>query len=264
MRPIGPLARLAGDEPAVRWDWLAGHPGELVTGLAQHLRLTAIAVGVGFALSLALALVALRFRVAWAPINAATGILYAIPSLALFVLLTPITGLTTLTAEIALVSYTLQILVRAIVAGVAGVPPAVRDAAVGMGYGRRQLVWRVELPLALPVILSGLRIATVTTVGLVPISGLLGSDLGGLGQLIFDGLNRAFPTPLLAGALLTVALAVGLDLALLSLEKALTPWARRRGGADDAPGDERAGGSDAHGGAGPDGFGVPGRAAAGA
>jgi osmoprotectant transport system permease protein len=100
------------------------------------------------------------------------------------------------------------------------------DAATGMGHNGRQLLWRVEMPLALPVIVSGLRIATVTTVGLVPIAGLLGSDQGGLGQLIFDGLNRVFPTPLLAGAVLTVALAVALDLALLRLERALTPWAR--------------------------------------
>jgi osmoprotectant transport system permease protein len=221
------LAAFGGDEPVVRWDWLADHLDALVSGLLQHLRLTAIAVVVGFAISLGLALVALRFRVAMTPITAATGVLYAIPSLALFVLLTPITGLTTLTAEIALVSYTLQILVRALVAGVSGVNPAVREAAEGMGYGRAQLLWRVELPLALPVIVSGLRIATVTTVGLVPISGLLGSQLGGLGQLIFDGLNRSFPTPLLAGAVATVALAVGLDVALLGIERALTPWARR-------------------------------------
>jgi osmoprotectant transport system permease protein len=220
------LARLAPNEPIVRWDWLADHVDLLVKGLVQHLWLTAVAIVVGFALSLVLAIVALRFRVTWAPINAVTGILYAIPSLALFVLLTPITGLTTLTAEIALVSYTLQILVRSIVAGVSGVSPAVRDAATGMGHSRRQLLWRVELPLALPVIVSGLRIATVTTVGLVPIAGLLGSDQGGLGQLIFDGLNRVFPTPLLAGATLTVALAVTLDLALLRAERALTPWAR--------------------------------------
>jgi osmoprotectant transport system permease protein len=221
------FAAFGGDEPVMRWDWLADHTDAVVSGLLQHLRLTAIAVVVGFAISLGLALVALRFRISAAPINAATGILYAVPSLALFVLLTPITGLTTLTAEIALVSYTLQILVRSLVAGVSGVDPAVREAAEGMGYGRIQLLWRVELPLALPVIASGLRIATVTTVGLVPISGLLGSQLGGLGQLIFDGLNRSFPTPLLAGAVATVALAVGLDVALIGVERALTPWARR-------------------------------------
>jgi osmoprotectant transport system permease protein len=220
------LARIAPNQPVVRWDWLGGHLDLLLHGLVQHLWITAVTVAIGFALSLALAVIALRFHATWAPINATTGILYAVPSLALFVLLTPITGLTTLTALIALVSYTLQILVRSIVAGVSGVAPAVVEAARGMGHNGRQLLWRVEMPLALPVIVSGLRIATVTTVGLVPIAGLLGSDQGGLGQLIFDGLNRAFPTPLLAGAVLTVVLAVALDLALLRLERALTPWAR--------------------------------------
>jgi osmoprotectant transport system permease protein len=223
------LARLSPNEPVMRWNWLADHLDLLLRGLLQHLWLTAVAVTVGFVLSLVLAVVALRFHAAWGPINAATGVLYAIPSLALFVLLTPVTGLTTLTAEIALVSYTLQILTRSIVAGVTGVSPAVRDAAAGTGHSRRQLLWRIEMPLALPVIVSGLRIATVTTVGLVPIAGLLGADQGGLGQLIFDGLNRVFPTPLLVGALLTVILAVGLDLALLRVERALTPWARPTG-----------------------------------
>jgi osmoprotectant transport system permease protein len=220
------LGRLSPNEPVVRWNWLADHLDLLLRGLLQHLWVTAVVVSIGFVLALALSVVALRFHVASAPINGATGILYAIPSLALFVLLTPITGLTTLTAVIALVSYTLQILVRSIVAGVTGVSPAVRDAARGTGHSRRQLLWRIELPLALPVIVSGLRIATVTTVGLVPIAGLLGADQGGLGQLIFDGLNRVFPTPLLVGALLTVMLAVGLDLVLLWIERRLTPWAR--------------------------------------
>ena len=176
-----------------------------------------------------LALLALRWRPVYTPVNAVTGIMYAIPSLALFVLLVPITGLTTLTAEIALVSYTLQILFRSIVAGVDGVPDSVRESAAGMGYTRQRQLWTIELPLAVPVIMSGLRVATVTTVGLVPIAGYLGSDQGGLGQLIFTGLNRFFNTPLLVGAVLTVALAVALDLTIVSAQRALTPWARRRG-----------------------------------
>jgi osmoprotectant transport system permease protein len=216
------------DEPLIRWKWIGDHTADIRKAFVQHLELTLIAVGVGLAISIVLALVVLRFRVTFTPINAVTGILYAIPSLALFVLLVPITGLTTLTAEIALVSYTLQILVRSIVAGIDGVAPAVLDAADGMGFTRRQRLWRVEVPLAMPVIMSGLRIATVTTVGLVPIAGLLGSDQGGLGQLIFDGLNRFFNTPLIVGAVLTVILAVLLDLLLVQTEHALTPWTRRR------------------------------------
>jgi osmoprotectant transport system permease protein len=218
------------DEPLIRWDWVSDHLGQIWDLLIQHLELTFVAVGVGFAIAFVLALIALRWRPVYPPVNAVTGIMYAIPSLALFVLLVPITGLTTLTAEIALVSYTLQILFRSIVAGVDGVPDSVRESAAGMGYTPRRQLWTIELPLAVPVILGGLRVATVTTVGLVPIAGYLGSDQGGLGQLIFMGLNRFFNTPLLVGAVLTVVLAVALDLTIVSVQRALTPWTRRRGG----------------------------------
>jgi len=214
-------------QPLIRWPWIGDHLDLIVAALVQHLVMTFITVAIGFVLAMVLAVIALRFRVSFTPINAVTGVMYAIPSLALFILLTPITGLTTLTALIALVSYTLQILFRSIVAGIDGVPASVTESARGMGFTPRQRFWRVELPLALPVIVGGLRIATVTTVGLVPIAGLLGADQGGLGQLIFDGLNRFFNTPLLVGAALTVLLAVVLDLLLVTLQRALTPWARR-------------------------------------
>jgi len=221
---FGPMA---ASEPVIRWSWIGDHIHEIRVALVQHLELTFIAVGVGFVLSALLAAVAIRFRVTYQPINAVTGIMYAIPSLALFILLTPITGLTELTAEIALVSYTLQILFRSIVAGLDGVPASVRESAQAMGFTRRQQLWRVELPLALPVIVSGLRIATVTTVGLVPISGILGSDQGGLGTFIFDGLSRYFNTPILVGGTLTVLLAVVLDVLLVRTQRVLTPWSRR-------------------------------------
>jgi len=222
---VTPLAQ-AGEQ-LVDWDWVADHLDDIWAAFVQHIQLTVVAVVVGTAISLPLALLATRVRPVYGPVNAVTGILYAIPSLALFILLTPWTGLTTLTPEIALVSYTLQILFRSIVAGVDGVADSVTESASAMGYTDRQRLLRVELPLALPVIVSGLRIATVTTVGLVPISGLLGSDQGGLGQLIFDGLNRFFNTPLIVGATLTVALAIALDLLLVGAQHALTPWARR-------------------------------------
>jgi osmoprotectant transport system permease protein len=154
-----------------------------------------------------------------------TGILYTIPSLALFALLVPYFGLSFLTAEIGLVSYTLLILIRNIVAGIDGVPAPVREAATGMGYTRWRLFWSIELPLALPVIVAGLRIATVTVVGLVTVTALIGQ--GGLGFFILDGLRRFFNTPLIVGAVLSVALAVALDLILLGAERALTPWRRR-------------------------------------
>jgi osmoprotectant transport system permease protein len=219
------LGRLS--QPVIRWSYIGDHLHEIRAALMQHLELTFIAVGVGLVLSSLLAAVALRFRFAFQPLNALTGIMYAIPSLALFILLSPITGLTVLTSEIALVSYTLQILFRSIVAGIDGVPSSVRESATAMGFTRRQQFWRVELPIALPVIVSGLRIATVTTVGLVPISGILGSDQGGLGTFIFDGLNRFFNTPLFVGGILTVALAVALDVSLVRIEHVLTPWIRR-------------------------------------
>jgi osmoprotectant transport system permease protein len=217
---------LAG-QPLIRWEYIGDHLQEIRHAVVQHLELTFIAVGVGLVISSLLAIVALRFRWVFQPLNAITGIMYAIPSLALFILLSPVTGLTILTSEIALVSYTLQILLRSIVAGIDGVPVFVRESATAMGFTRRQQFWRVELPIALPVIVSGLRIATVTTVGLVPISGILGSDQGGLGTFIFDGLNRFFNTPIFVGGVLTVVLAVMLDVSLVRIERLLTPWLRR-------------------------------------
>jgi osmoprotectant transport system permease protein len=212
--------------PLIRWGWIGDHLHEIRIALVQHLALTFIAVGVGFVISALLAAIAIRLRFSYQTINAVTGILYAIPSLALFILLTPTFGLTALTAEIALVSYTLQILFRSIVAGIEGVPASVRESAQAMGYTRRQQLWRVEVPIGLPVIVTGLRIATVTTVGLVPIAAILGSDQGGLGRFIFDGLNRGFNTPILVGAVLTVFLAVVLDVLLVRLQRVLTPWLR--------------------------------------
>jgi osmoprotectant transport system permease protein len=212
-------------EPLIRWDWVARHAPEIWQRTIDHVVLTAVAVGIGFGASMVLAMVALRFRRTYAPITWVTGILYTIPSLALFALLVPYFGLSFLTAEIGLVSYTLLILIRNIVAGIDGVPAPVREAATGMGYTRWRLFWSIELPLALPVIVAGLRIATVTVVGLVTVTALIGQ--GGLGFFILDGLRRFFNTPLIVGAVLSVALAVALDLILLGAERALTPWRRR-------------------------------------
>jgi len=153
-------------------------------------------------------------------------VLYTIPSLALFAFLVPITGITILTAEIGLVSYTLLILVRNIVAGIQGVDPAVKEAALGMGYGRRKLFLEIELPLALPVILAGVRIAAVTTIGLVTITALIGQ--GGLGYFILNGLTRFFNTEIVLGTALSVILAVVVDMLLVLGERLLTPWAAKR------------------------------------
>jgi osmoprotectant transport system permease protein len=214
------------NEPLVRWDWVVSHLDDVWARTIEHLTLTGIAVGIGFVLAMALSVLALRVRRLYQPINWLTGILYTIPSIALFALLIPVTGLTITTAEIGLVSYTLLILVRNIVAGIDGVPAHVREAAVAMGYRRWRMFAQIEVPLALPVIIAGLRIATVTTVGLVTVTALIGQ--GGYGAFINDGLQRFFNTPLIVGAVLSVALAVTLDAALVVLERALTPWARRR------------------------------------
>jgi osmoprotectant transport system permease protein len=186
--------------------------------------LTLIAVALGLLISIPLAMLARRWHWFEAPVLSVTGILYTIPSIALLALLVPWTGLTRTTAEIALVSYTLLILIRNIVAGLASVPSEVREAAEGMGYSRMRQLARVELPLALPVIVAGVRIAVVTTIGLVTVTALIGQ--GGLGQLILDGLYRDFRTEVVVGSVLCVALATLADLTLVAVQRLAMPWAR--------------------------------------
>ena len=211
-------------EPLIRWDWIASHLDEFAFRLGEHVELTVIAVGVGFVIAFALSLLILRMPRAEGPITWITGTLYTIPSLALFALLIPYTGLTILTAEIGLVGYTLLIFINNIVRGIRGVPADVREAAVGMGYTPREVLWRIELPLAAAVIIAGTRVATVSTIGLVTVTALIGQ--GGFGFLILIGLQRFFTTELIAGAVLSVALAVVADALLVMLQRRLTPWAQ--------------------------------------
>ncbi|MBV8296850.1 MAG: ABC transporter permease [Acidimicrobiia bacterium] len=211
----------------MRWDWVSSHTDDILHALRDHIALTAIAVVVGLLIAVPLALIARRWRWFEAPVLSATGILYTIPSIALLALLVPWTGLTRTTAEIALVSYTLLILIRNIVAGLAGVPSDVREAAQGMGYSRLRQLMRVEFPLALPVIIAGIRIAVVTTIGLVTVTALIGQ--GGLGQLILDGLYRDFRTEVVVGSALCVALALVADLALVGIQRVSMPWTRKKG-----------------------------------
>lgn len=208
----------------VRWSWIADNADEIADRLLEHIQLTAIAVAVGLLISFPLAVFAYRHKRAYGPMTVFTGILYTIPSLALFAFLVPYTGLTVMTAEIGLVSYTLLILIRNIVAGLDGVPADAREAALGMGYSRRQLLWRVEIPLAFPVILAGIRLATVTTIGLVTVAALIGR--GGLGYFILLGFDRSFTTASIVGAVLSLVVAITVDGLLVVLERALTPWAR--------------------------------------
>ena len=213
-------------DPWIRWDWIARHIDVIGAALAQHIELTVIAVGIGILIALPLGLLAWRDRFLRAPVFSLTGILYTIPSLALFSLLIPFTGLSVLTAEIGLVSYTLLILIRNIVTGLDAVPGEVRDAAKGMGFRPLEQLTQVDFPLAVPAIIAGVRIATVTTIGLVTVTALIGE--GGLGSLIYDGLLRDFKTPLVVGTVLSVALAVAADLSLSGLQRLITPWARGR------------------------------------
>jgi len=209
-------------EPLIRWDWVAGHMDEIGQRLLEHVELTAIAVGVGFVIAFGLALLIIRRPRLESPITFVTGTLYTIPSLALFVLLIPYTGLSLLTAEIGLVSYTLLILIRNIVRGIRGVPADVLEAANGMGYTRRERLWRVEVPLALAVIIAGVRVATISTIGLVTVTALIGQ--GGFGYFILIGIQRFFSTELIVGAVCSVALAIAADALLVLLQRRLTPW----------------------------------------
>ena len=211
-------------------DWLADNLDRIGGLVVEHLYLTGIAMGTGLLISAGLALL-IRGRPRWyGPIIGFTGTLYAIPSLALFALLTPLTGIgTVLTAEIALVSYTLLILTRNMVEGLRAVPAEAIEAAKGMGYTATQRLLRVELPLALPIVVAGIRIAAVTTIGLVTVTALIG--LGGLGYLIVTiGTQRGSfgLTATLTGVVLAVGLAVVADVLLLALQRALTPWSRER------------------------------------
>jgi osmoprotectant transport system permease protein len=205
-------------------EFLRRNGGLLANGLVDHVVLTVIAVGVGFTLSLVLTLVIVRWRRVGAPILAAAGVLYTIPSLALFAFLVPITGLSLTSAEIGLVSYTLLILMRNMLAGLDGVSPDVVEAADGLGHTRVQRLVGVELPLALPLIVAGLRIATVTTIGLVMVTAVIGE--GGLGQVLLRGFTLRNWDLVYASLVVMVALAILADGALVLVGRLLTPWAR--------------------------------------
>lgn len=210
--------------------WVGAHLGQIAERIGQHLELTILPVAIGFVIALALSIWAVRHPIVYGPITLITGVIYTIPSLAAFAVLIPITGLSLVSALIPLVSYTLLILVRSIVAGFRGVPPDVLEAAEGMGYTRTQRLFRVEFPLAVPMMITGLRLATVTAIGLATVASIIGGDtFGGLGQLITEGLQTFFPTKYLLGALLSILLAFAADTFFVQLERLITPWARKQG-----------------------------------
>ncbi len=205
--------------------WLVDHLDELVYRTFQHLLLASIAVVIGLVFSFVLAVIAVRRRATYGPILAVTDILYTIPSLAVFAALVAVTGISLLTVEIPLVMYTLVIYVRNIGAGFDSVEPDVLEAADGLGYTGTQRLWRVEVPLAIPLIVAGLRLAAVSTIGLVTVTSILGDSFGGLGFFILEGYRRSFPFELYVGAIASILLAFAVDFSITRVQRVITPWA---------------------------------------
>ncbi len=215
----------------IRWDWIAAHLDDVAEKTVQHLQLLLIPMVVGFVIAFALAVLALRRPGTVGPVTAVTGLLYTIPSLAAFAVLIPITGLSLMTAIIPLATYTLLILYVNTVAGLRSVPPEVNEAADAMGYTATSRLLHVQLPLAVPLIMAGVRVAAVTTIGLVTVAAIIGGNrFGGLGQFITEGLRTDFDTKIYLGAVGSVILAVLVDGFLVGVQRFLTPWTRARAG----------------------------------
>lgn len=209
----------------LRWDYVVDQRAAIVHALLEHVQLTVVTVTIGLVIASVLAALALRTPRLRPVVSTTTAAIYTVPSVALFALLVPATGLSRATALIPLVAYTLVVLVSAILDGFDQVPIDVEEAAEAIGLSVRRRVIGVRIPLALPIIINGLRVASVTTVGLVTLAAIVGQ--GGLGRLILDGLRRAFWMPLTVGALLSILLALLLDAAFVLLERRLAPWAVR-------------------------------------
>lgn len=200
---------------------------DLTGALDQHLYITLLSIALGLVIALPLAVIARRFKRLEVWILGGSTAVYTIPSLALFPLLTPFTGITATTVIIGLALYSLTVLVRNTLAGLQSVPEEVRESAVGNGYSPMQLLLRIELPLAMPVVMAGLRVATVSTVALTTVGSII--DYGGLGNLLKDGVQTSFKAEIFAATVLCVLLAVVLDAVLVLVQRFLTPWTRVRG-----------------------------------
>jgi osmoprotectant transport system permease protein len=226
---VSPLS--ASANCLVRNEWVCGEyfrtrSSQLTDALVEHISITVVSVLLGLLLAFPLALLARRYRKVEGLVVGATTAIYTIPSLALFALLLPITGLSRTTVVIGLALYSLTILVRNIIEGLKSVPADVRESAVGMGYGRARLLFGVELPLALPTIMAGLRVAAVSTVALTTVGAIVG--YGGLGNLLIQAVDSQFKAQVLAAGVLCVLLAVTFDLVLVGVQRLLTPWTRTR------------------------------------
>lgn len=212
----------------IRWDWIADHTDDITRNTVEHLQLVGASVAISVLIALPIATLVYRSRTLTGSVTAVSGALYTVPSLAMFAFLLAIFDIGFAPAVTALVLYSLLILIRNTVVGLRGVPPAVRDAARGMGLTERQILLRVSLPIALPAIMAGVRLTAVSTVGIATIAVFVGA--GGLGELIYsDGVQRGlFLTPIVVGAVVATIMAIAIDLLLLLLERVLTPWKRAR------------------------------------
>ncbi len=212
----------------MRWDWLGRNTDVLAQDLSEHVQITFVALLLGALIAFPIGLAGYRWRRAYPPILATTQILYTIPSIAMFVLLINFVGLGKTPVVIGLTIYSLVILVRNLVEGLRSVPPEVRDAATAMGYRETRRLLTVELPLAVPAIVAGLRVAAVSNISLVSVGALIGT--GGLGQLFIHGFQIDNQIEIWAGITITIALAFVVDLSIVGAGRALTPWLRAQAG----------------------------------
>lgn len=217
------------EEPLVRWDWIGRNWPGIQALLLDHVIMALLPVLFSLLLAVPLGLAAVRWRRLYQPTSALLNVVYALPSLPVFMLLLPLTGLTRATVIVPLTAYGLAVLIPAVVDGMTAVPAHVRQSAVAMGFTPLRRLLRVELPIATPVVLGGLRVVAVSSISLVTVGALIGQ--GGLGNLFTDAFTRDFPTPAVVGIALVVLLALVADLTLVLVQRLLTPWARARSGA---------------------------------
>ncbi len=222
--PAADVAKCYVDNSFICGQYWSDYRPELTDATVQHLWITVVSVLVGLVIAVPLALLARRSPTVESLVVGGTTIIYTIPSLALFSLLLPFTGLSPTTVIIGLALYSLTILVRNVLAGLRAVPDEVVESARGMGYSDMRLLTRVELPLALPIIMAGLRVAAVSTVALATIGAIV--SYGGLGNLLLQAVGNQFKAQIFAASLLCVLLAVALDLVIVGAQRLLTPWTR--------------------------------------
>lgn len=218
---------MSDDEPLVRWDWVGDHLGELAHYTGLHLQLGLLPVLFGLIISVPLGMLCHRWRWLYPATLTVANVLYSIPSLALFMIFVRYTGLTERTVMIPLTLYTLSVLVPNVVDGLASVPDPVRQAATAMGFTAVRRVIQVELPIAVPVVVAGVRVAAVSSISLVAVGQLIGQ--GGLGYYITRGLQLNFPTPIVTATVLIMLLALATDALLVLAQRLLTPWSRGKG-----------------------------------